>query len=175
VIAANDAGADHGDTDRHFGAPLLVLAGLLSGGTACPDCVHPRFLRLEVGLHERVALLCTLVPSPRPLIQRDRPVGVVNLEVFVVQIVHVRVAVDGALGASFNLVEAHMPDDGAGRIPSCCFTTSTSRVHSVHHNSVNPSPWSSLSMHPVEHLLYWSDSLIQSAPKAKNRRFQGRK
>lgn len=29
-------------------------------------------------------------------------------------------------------------------------------VHSVHHNSVNPSPWSSLSMHPVEHLLYLS-------------------
>ena len=27
-------------------------------------------------------------------------------------------------------------------------------VHSVHHNSVNPSPWSSLSMHPVEQLLY---------------------
>lgn len=33
-------------------------------------------------------------------------------------------------------------------------------VHAVHHNSVNPSPWSSLSMHPVEHLLYWSDILI---------------
>ena len=33
-------------------------------------------------------------------------------------------------------------------------------VHSVHHDSINPSPWSSLSMHPVEHLLYWSDSLI---------------
>jgi sterol desaturase/sphingolipid hydroxylase (fatty acid hydroxylase superfamily) len=33
-------------------------------------------------------------------------------------------------------------------------------VHSVHHNSVNPSPWSSLSMHPVEHLLYWSDILV---------------
>ncbi len=33
-------------------------------------------------------------------------------------------------------------------------------IHSVHHNSVNPSPWSSLSMHPVEHLLYWSGSLI---------------
>ncbi len=33
-------------------------------------------------------------------------------------------------------------------------------VHSVHHNSVNPSPWSSLSMHPVEHLLYWSGVLI---------------
>lgn len=28
-------------------------------------------------------------------------------------------------------------------------------VHSVHHNSVNPSPWSSLSMHPVEHLFYF--------------------
>ena len=33
-------------------------------------------------------------------------------------------------------------------------------VHRVHHNSVNPSPWSSLSMHPVEHLIYWSDILI---------------
>ncbi len=33
-------------------------------------------------------------------------------------------------------------------------------IHSVHHNSINPSPWSSLSMHPIEHLLYWSDTLI---------------
>jgi sterol desaturase/sphingolipid hydroxylase (fatty acid hydroxylase superfamily) len=33
-------------------------------------------------------------------------------------------------------------------------------VHSVHHQSINPSPWSSLSMHPIEHLLYWSGSLI---------------
>lgn len=30
-------------------------------------------------------------------------------------------------------------------------------VHCVHHNSVNPSPWSSLSMHPVEHLLYFGE------------------
>ena len=29
-------------------------------------------------------------------------------------------------------------------------------IHSVHHKSVNPSPWSSLSMHPIEHLLYFS-------------------
>ena len=29
-------------------------------------------------------------------------------------------------------------------------------IHSVHHNSVNPSPYSSLSMHPVEHLLYFA-------------------
>ena len=28
-------------------------------------------------------------------------------------------------------------------------------VHSLHHNSVNPSPWSSLSMHPVEALAYF--------------------
>ena len=28
-------------------------------------------------------------------------------------------------------------------------------VHSVHHNSVNPSPWSSLSMHPVESTAYF--------------------
>lgn len=27
-------------------------------------------------------------------------------------------------------------------------------THSVHHNSINPSPWSSLSMHPVEGFLY---------------------
>ena len=27
-------------------------------------------------------------------------------------------------------------------------------VHSVHHNSINPSPWSSLSMHPVEGFAY---------------------
>ena len=33
-------------------------------------------------------------------------------------------------------------------------------VHSVHHNAVNPSPWSSLSMHPVELLLYFSGVLV---------------
>ena len=33
-------------------------------------------------------------------------------------------------------------------------------VHSVHHRSVNASPWSSLSMHPVEHLLYFSGVLF---------------
>lgn len=29
-------------------------------------------------------------------------------------------------------------------------------VHSLHHRNVNPSPWSGLSMHPLEHLLYFS-------------------
>ena len=33
-------------------------------------------------------------------------------------------------------------------------------IHSVHHNSVNPSPWSSLSMHTVEHILYFSTGLL---------------
>ncbi len=41
-------------------------------------------------------------------------------------------------------------------------------IHSVHHNSINPSPWSSLSMHPVEHLLYFAEMfwhvLIPSNP-----------
>ncbi len=30
------------------------------------------------------------------------------------------------------------------------------RVHYVHHKNPNPGPWSGLSMHPVEHLLYFS-------------------
>ncbi|WP_321893101.1 sterol desaturase family protein [Paraburkholderia tropica] len=32
-------------------------------------------------------------------------------------------------------------------------------VHSVHHNSTNPSPWSSMSMHPVESTLYFGVAL----------------
>lgn len=34
------------------------------------------------------------------------------------------------------------------------------RVHSLHHRNVNVGPWSGLSMHPVEHLLYFSSLLI---------------
>lgn len=33
-------------------------------------------------------------------------------------------------------------------------------VHKLHHNNVNPGPWSGLAMHPVEHLLYFSGVLI---------------
>ncbi len=33
-------------------------------------------------------------------------------------------------------------------------------VHYVHHKNPNPGPWSGLSMHPVEHLLYFSVLLI---------------
>ena len=30
-------------------------------------------------------------------------------------------------------------------------------IHSIHHNSINPSPWSSMSMHPVEGALFFSE------------------
>ena len=33
-------------------------------------------------------------------------------------------------------------------------------VHKLHHKNVNPSPWSGLAMHPVEHLLYFSGPLL---------------
>jgi sterol desaturase/sphingolipid hydroxylase (fatty acid hydroxylase superfamily) len=33
-------------------------------------------------------------------------------------------------------------------------------VHKLHHNNVNPGPWSGLAMHPVEHLLYFSCVLM---------------
>lgn len=33
-------------------------------------------------------------------------------------------------------------------------------VHSLHHNNVNPGPWSGLAMHPVEHVLYFSCVLV---------------
>lgn len=33
-------------------------------------------------------------------------------------------------------------------------------VHKLHHNNVNPGPWSGLAMHPIEHLLYFSGVLI---------------
>lgn len=33
-------------------------------------------------------------------------------------------------------------------------------VHKLHHNNVNPGPWSGLAMHPVEHLLYFSCVVI---------------
>ena len=33
-------------------------------------------------------------------------------------------------------------------------------VHSLHHNYVNPSPWSGIAMHPIEHIAYFSGVLI---------------
>jgi sterol desaturase/sphingolipid hydroxylase (fatty acid hydroxylase superfamily) len=32
-------------------------------------------------------------------------------------------------------------------------------IHSVHHNSINPSPWSSMSMHPVEAAFFFSEMM----------------
>lgn len=34
------------------------------------------------------------------------------------------------------------------------------RVHSLHHRNTNPGPWSGLSMHPVEHVLYFSGVFV---------------
>lgn len=34
------------------------------------------------------------------------------------------------------------------------------RIHYLHHRNINPGPWSGLSMHPMEHLLYFSGYLI---------------
>jgi sterol desaturase/sphingolipid hydroxylase (fatty acid hydroxylase superfamily) len=33
-------------------------------------------------------------------------------------------------------------------------------VHKLHHANVNPGPWSGLSMHPIEHVLYFSGVLV---------------
>lgn len=33
-------------------------------------------------------------------------------------------------------------------------------AHSLHHRNVNPGPWSGLSMHPIEHVIYFSSSLL---------------
>lgn len=33
-------------------------------------------------------------------------------------------------------------------------------AHAVHHRNVNPGPWSGLSMHPLEHILYFSPVLL---------------
>lgn len=33
-------------------------------------------------------------------------------------------------------------------------------VHSLHHKSYNPGPWSGLSMHPIEHLMYYSCTVL---------------
>ncbi|XSC42707.1 sterol desaturase family protein [Bradyrhizobium sp. RDT10] len=33
-------------------------------------------------------------------------------------------------------------------------------IHNVHHNNVNPGSWSGLSMHPLEHILFFSGVLV---------------
>jgi ferredoxin-NADP reductase/sterol desaturase/sphingolipid hydroxylase (fatty acid hydroxylase superfamily) len=34
------------------------------------------------------------------------------------------------------------------------------RIHYLHHYNINPGPWSGLSMHPLEHLLYFTTMLV---------------
>lgn len=47
-------------------------------------------------------------------------------------------------------------------------------VHSLHHNNVEVGPWSGLSMHPVEHVIYFSTVVVQwvLAPHPLNALFQ---
>ena len=33
-------------------------------------------------------------------------------------------------------------------------------IHHIHHRNINPGPWSGISMHPIEHLFYFSTILI---------------
>ncbi|WP_353816990.1 hypothetical protein [Mesorhizobium sp.] len=33
-------------------------------------------------------------------------------------------------------------------------------VHSLHHRNVNVGPWSGMSMHPIEHIIYMSSVVI---------------
>jgi sterol desaturase/sphingolipid hydroxylase (fatty acid hydroxylase superfamily) len=33
-------------------------------------------------------------------------------------------------------------------------------IHHLHHQNINPGPWSGLAMHPVEHLVYFSGALL---------------
>jgi lathosterol oxidase len=35
-----------------------------------------------------------------------------------------------------------------------------SKFHALHHRNINVGPWSGLSMHPIEHLIYFSSALI---------------
>ena len=33
-------------------------------------------------------------------------------------------------------------------------------AHNLHHRNINPGPWSGLSMHPIEHVIYFSSILL---------------
>ena len=42
------------------------------------------------------------------------------------------------------------------------------RVHALHHRNVNVGPWSGLSMHPLEHLVYLSTCLLYTSPSPRD-------
>ncbi|EEF25311.1 conserved hypothetical protein, partial [Ricinus communis] len=81
-------------------ARLLLAARLLFG--AAPCLLH------EALVHALLGLGRTVVESPEPLVERDDAIGVIALEILVMEIVVVAVGIDGALLADDDLVEAGM-------------------------------------------------------------------
>lgn len=79
-----------------------------------PCRVHPGALFAEPRLHDLVARLGAVVPGAEPLVERHGPVGIVYLEVLVVEVTGEGVGADGPILAGLDPVEADMADDGAG-------------------------------------------------------------
>ena len=81
-------------------ACLLFAARLLFG--AAPCLLH------EALVHALLGLGRTVVESPEPLVERDDAIGIIALEILVMEIVVVAVGIDGALLADDDLVEARV-------------------------------------------------------------------
>ena len=54
------------------------------------------------------------MPGAKPLVQGQRSVGIIHLEVLVVEVMRIGVGVDGSLFPGLDLVEADMADHGPG-------------------------------------------------------------
>src|SRR5271155_3039683 len=63
----------------------------------------------EARVHCFVGLLGAVVERAEPFIQRDRAVGIVTLEIFVMKIVGIAVRIDSAVLPDDNLFEAGVP------------------------------------------------------------------
>ena len=76
--------------------------------------VHPR-LALLYSAHSStlLALRRAVVPAAEQLVQRHEPVAVVHLEIFVVEVVAIGVAVEGALAPRLDLIEPDVADNRA--------------------------------------------------------------
>jgi len=75
--------------------------------------VDPRHLGFVTRLHQSLPGLGAVVPGAKKLIERNGAVGVVHLEVLVMQVMREGVGVDGGVLAEHNLVEADMADHRA--------------------------------------------------------------
>ena len=81
---------------------------------ACSSRVHPIAFPCPPGIHESVAFLRSVVPSPEPLVQRQGAIGIVHLEVFVVEVVREGVGIHRGFVADRDPIEADMTHDSAG-------------------------------------------------------------